>query len=580
MANSDKLVLENLELKDLIKKRGVIKGKLTSFKKYVSGLTEELSAEQLLELDLRITRMSLVFEEFEIVQTRIETLATDVDNQISERELFEDGYFKNVALGKSIQNVNGSDHNNTILNPSNNESSSPLTEGSQSIKFPEISLPSFNGDKTHWVEFRDSFDALINQSNLKSIQKFKYLKSCLTDSALEVDFRTFLKDQADHLESLDPGKPHGPSDAQIIPARKAFVTTSSHTGTASPTSSRINATSLKIPPRFNLADDFYHEPGEVDMIIGAELFFELLCIGRHRLGDGQPTLQKPRLGWVVTGSIPGASPPPQSVRCNFVSNTQMKSLFDTNEFDSRNLPNDETIQCEKIFNDHTRTSEATRCLTQLANENKGEYPLASAAIQHDFLMDDYVHGDDDERRLAETSVQVDRILSTANFKLRKWKSNSKTILNEVEGILNSRPLCPLPNSDTDEISVLTPAHFLIGRTLISLPDYEYENVPTNRLSHYQQLQQIQCDFWRRWSRDYIGLLQERTKWRSCKGAGLDVGTIVLIKDDRLPPCQWRLGRIVGCCPGRDGITRVAEMRTARGIIKRAFNNICPLPITC
>ncbi|CAG9105620.1 unnamed protein product [Plutella xylostella] len=291
------------------------------------------------------------------------------------------------------------------------------------------------------------------------------------------------------------------------------------------------------------ADDFYHEPGEVDMIIGAELFFELLCIGRHRLGDGQPTLQKTRLGWVVTGSIPGASPPPHF-----------------------------GLKCAPYI--------ATRCLTQLANENKGEYPLASAAIQHDFLMDDYVHGDDDERRLAETSVQVDRILSTANFKLRKWKSNSKTILNEVEGILNSRPLCPLPNSDTDEISVLTPAHFLIGRTLISLPDYEYENVPTNRLSHYQQLQQIQCDFWRRWSRDYIGLLQERTKWRSCKGAGLDVGTIVLIKDDRLPPCQWRLGRIVGCCPGRDGITRVAEMRTARGIIKRAFNNICPLPITC
>ncbi|CAG9134986.1 unnamed protein product [Plutella xylostella] len=211
------------------------------------------------------------------------------------------------------------------------------------------------------------------------------------------------------------------------------------------------------------ADDFYHEPGEVDMIIGAELFFELLCIGRHRLGDGQPTLQKTRLGWVVTGSIPGASPPPHF-----------------------------GLKCAPYI--------ATRCLTQLANENKGEYPLASAAIQHDFLMDDYVHGDDDERRLAETSVQVDRILSTANFKLRKWKSNSKTILNE--------------------------------------------------------LQQIQCDFWRRWSRDYIGLLQERTKWRSCKGAGLDVGTIVLIKDDRLPPCQWRLGRIVGCCPGRDGITRV------------------------
>lgn len=153
-----------------------------------------------------------------------------------------------------------------------------------------------------------------------------------------------------------------------------------------------------------------------------------------------------------------------------------------------------------------------------------------------------------------------------------------TILIQVEGILNSRPLCPIPSSDTDDICFLTPAHFLIGRTLTSLPDYDYYNVPSNRLNHYQQLQQIQQGFWKRWSRDYIGALQERTKWRSSKGQYLRVGDMVLVKDDRLPPCQWRMGRIVSCCQGRDGITRVAEIRTAKGIIKRAFNNICPLPI--
>ncbi|XP_047996120.1 uncharacterized protein LOC125233984 [Leguminivora glycinivorella] len=90
--------------------------------------------------------------------------------------------------------------------------------------------------------------------------------------------------------------------------------------------------------------------------------------------------------------------------------------------------------------------------------------------------------------------------------------------------------------------------------------------------------QLQQDFWTSWSRDYIGLLQERTKWRSSKGPALRAGTVVLVRERSLPPCLWRMGRIVGCCPGRDGVARVAEIQTARGIIKRSFNNICPLPI--
>lgn len=152
-----------------------------------------------------------------------------------------------------------------------------------------------------------------------------------------------------------------------------------------------------------------------------------------------------------------------------------------------------------------------------------------------------------------------------------------TILTQIEGILNSRPLCPIPNADSDEITYLSPAHFLLFRTPVSLPDYDYLDVPTNRLTYFQQLQQLQQDFWRRWSRDYIGLLQERTKWRSSKGAALSPGTVVLVKEERLPPCRWRLGRIVDCCAGQDGVTRVAHIRTAGGTIKRAFNNICPLP---
>lgn len=153
-----------------------------------------------------------------------------------------------------------------------------------------------------------------------------------------------------------------------------------------------------------------------------------------------------------------------------------------------------------------------------------------------------------------------------------------TVLVQVEGIVNSRPLCPIPYSDSEVIQTLTPAHFLIGRPIVALPDYDYEDVPTNNIKYFQQLQQICQGFWRKWSREYIGLLQQRTKWRSSKGANLTVGAVVLLKDERLPACQWPLARILRLHPGQDGVARVATMKTAKGtVVRRSFANICPLP---
>ena len=44
-----------------------------------------------------------------------------------------------------------------------------------------------------------------------------------------------------------------------------------------------------------------------------------------------------------------------------------------------------------------------------------------------------------------------------------------SILNEVEAILNSRPLCTLNVSPEDGVEVLTSAHFLVGRSLKAPP---------------------------------------------------------------------------------------------------------------
>ncbi|UYV72958.1 hypothetical protein LAZ67_10001273 [Cordylochernes scorpioides] len=50
-------------------------------------------------------------------------------------------------------------------------------------------------------------------------------------------------------------------------------------------------------------------------------------------------------------------------------------------------------------------------------------------------------------------------------------------------------------------------------------------------------------FWTRWSREYINNLQQRKKWRQVQN-NIEVDQIVLIKEDGLPPLQWRLARVI------------------------------------
>ncbi|XP_072403251.1 uncharacterized protein [Diabrotica undecimpunctata] len=151
-----------------------------------------------------------------------------------------------------------------------------------------------------------------------------------------------------------------------------------------------------------------------------------------------------------------------------------------------------------------------------------------------------------------------------------------TVFAQIEAILNSRPLSLLSSDPNDE-NPLTPAHFLIGKPLIATPEPDITDLPTGRLSRFQLLEQMRQNFWRRWSKEYISELQQRVKWKKTQRT-LSQGSMVLVKEDNINPLKWRLGRVLELHPGKDGICRVASIRTATGVIRRAFPKICPLPI--
>lgn len=151
-----------------------------------------------------------------------------------------------------------------------------------------------------------------------------------------------------------------------------------------------------------------------------------------------------------------------------------------------------------------------------------------------------------------------------------------TILAQIEAVLNSRPLCPV-SSDPNDLEVLSPGHFLTLEPLVSVPYHNLELVPMGRLDRWQLVQRMHQSFWKRWHDEYLHGLQQRSKWLKPNQPVL-IDTLVLLKNELVPPLQWRRGRIVELHPGQDGVPRVATVRTSDGLLKRPLVRLCPLPM--
>ncbi|XP_026317697.1 uncharacterized protein LOC113233891 [Hyposmocoma kahamanoa] len=174
-------------------------------------------------------------------------------------------------------------------------------------------------------------------------------------------------------------------------------------------------------------------------------------------------------------------------------------------------------------------------------------------------------------------------VKSAKFHLKRVMGNShltfeelSTLFAQVEAVLNSRPLCPLSNSPNDFL-YLSPGHFLVGRPLTALPTPTLEERAANSLARYARLEKIHQHFWNRWQKEYIAELQQRRKWKTeTDNQRLKIGDLVLLQEDHVPPLCWRLGRVQRLFPGSDGISRVAEVNTTRGSVRRPLVRLCPL----
>lgn len=61
---------------------------------------------------------------------------------------------------------------------------------------------------------------------------------------------------------------------------------------------------LNIPPNITLADPNFNVSSEIDLLLGADIFWSMLCVGQIKTAKNCPYLHKTQLGWVVGGKIP------------------------------------------------------------------------------------------------------------------------------------------------------------------------------------------------------------------------------------------------------------------------------------
>ena len=107
--------------------------------------------------------------------------------------------------------------------------------------------------------------------------------------------------------------------------------------------------------------------------------------------------------------------------------------------------------------------------------------------------------------------------------------------------------------------------------------YEHPVTAKDLVARYKVRSQLVDHFWDIWSSDDIRNLP------ACQGdterGHLSVGSVVLVREGCYSRMQWPIGVITRVYPGRDGIIRAVEVRTAKGTYVRSIQLLHDWEIT-
>jgi len=163
-----------------------------------------------------------------------------------------------------------------------------------------------------------------------------------------------------------------------------------------------------------------------------------------------------------------------------------------------------------------------------------------------------------------------------------------TIITEIEGVINSRPITYIVD-DSDGISYpLTPSQLINGRNLSSLPNNAYFEI----VNTYEELskrakynRRLLSQFTNRWKKEYLVSLLEKYRPRkdSMFNPDININDMCILRNEQVKRAFWKLCKVEELITGADGSTRSAKVSVIandgkKKILIRSLKHLIPLEI--
>lgn len=189
-----------------------------------------------------------------------------------------------------------------------------------------------------------------------------------------------------------------------------------------------------------------------------------------------------------------------------------------------------------------------------------------------------------ERMVQRVKKSLRKVIGRAHLKFEKLR----TLLVEVEALLNARQLTYVQEDGKGVSYTLSPSHLMYGRRVTSMPNDNhfdvvstYQGLTKRRKNHIRMLEH----FTRQWRQDYLINLRKAhsLKHREEKRSVILVGDVVILKDDTTKRMYWKLALIENLVEGRDGQIRAALVKTVNSDGKytklcRSLKHLIPIEI--
>ncbi|GFX21251.1 integrase catalytic domain-containing protein [Trichonephila clavipes] len=199
------------------------------------------------------------------------------------------------------------------------------------------------------------------------------------------------------------------------------------------TPSQIINVSLDMPNEIKLADYKFNIPGKIDVLLGAEIFYELLRPGQIYCGDSRLLLQNTVFGYVVSGSV-GDEVRDNNIHCGLIRdsdlNTTLRSFW---ELESIGVKNENCSSEEDV---------SFEMFKQRVHFKNGRYEVELPwKRDSNELSDNFSLA---KRRLGSLmrKMQRDKVLYSEYYILISFRSNKIAVLADVEKAFLQISLAP------------------------------------------------------------------------------------------------------------------------------------------